>query len=620
MSVVAEFVISRIFVLLLCWACLGNAYATDLIIKREIFSDEQGQLDINTVQHQHFQPIDNLLIAGYTPATQWMRITIRPTSTAHIELRIRPTYLDEITLYSPDPQQPGEWLKKVTGDRHAYQKRDRHNAITHGFVIDGHKVPTVYYLKLHTTSTSLMHVEALPDDEASLKEMRQHILVVIYLAIMLWLGFWSANDFISKPQLLTGLFTFYQLAHIFYALAILGYLAPWTPTDQPALNDTLTSIAILTIVFISILFHYVLLSQYKPNRWGMRILLCLAALFPVLLSGLVTGFTQEALKYNAYIVILSTALLFPLALSASAEEKDIAPSRRTLRIIYGLHTLSLIVSILPVMGWSPAAEWNLNAILGHSVISAFLMYIILQQRSSASLRESNNAKLSLRLANQQLALERQKRDEMGYFMAMITHELKTPLSVIRLSLDALSITGQPKRHIEQSIHDISSMIDRCAQISKIEEKNIEIKYEACEPAEILQSLLSEYACAERIELSTHIAIPLRCDPLMLRLILRNLLENALKYSPANSVISIRINAQTENDGRSGIAISFENSVDQPPDLIRIFDKYYREAHSSKHTGFGLGLYLSRAVALSLNGSLNASLYHHRIRFTLWLPN
>ncbi|MFJ5446751.1 7TM-DISM domain-containing protein [Methylobacillus methanolivorans] len=606
--------------MLLCWACVGSAYANDLIVKREVFSDIQGQLNIETVQHQPFKPINNLLIAGYTPATQWMRITIRPTSKAYIELRIRPTYLDEITLYSPDPQRPGQWLEKVTGDRYAYQGRDRHNAITHGFVIAGHNVPTVYYLKLRTTSTSLMHVEALPDDEASLKEMRQHIIVVLYLAIMLWLGFWSANDFISKPQLLTGLFTFYQLAHILYALAILGYLAPWTPIDQLALNDTLTSIAILTIVFISILFHYVLLSQYKPNRWGMRILLCLAALFPVLLCGLVTGFTQEALKYNAYLVVLSTALLFPLALSASAEEKDIAPSRKTLRIIYGLHSLSLIVSILPVMGWSPAAEWNLNAILGHSVISAFLMYIILQQRSSASLRESNNAKLSLRLANQELALERQKRDEMGYFMAMITHELKTPLSVIRLSLDALSITGQPKRHIEQSISDISNMIDRCAQISKIEEKNIKINYEACDLAGILQSLVTEYDCIERVELSIHIMTPLRCDHLMLRLILRNLLENALKYSPANSAISIRINAQTENDGRSGIAISVENSVDSTPDLIRIFDKYYREAQSSKHTGFGLGLYLSRAVALSLNGSLNASLYHHRIRFTLWLPS
>ncbi|MCB5188859.1 hypothetical protein LG200_12685 [Methylobacillus caricis] len=616
-------VISRafVFLLFLCLPWINGVQAADLIVKREVFSDASGQLDIAQIQQQDFQPVKNLLTAGYTPASQWLRITVGPTSEKTIELRIRPTYLDEITLYYQEPQQPGQWRSKATGDRYAYQDRERRHAITHGFVINGGSTPAVYYLKLRTTSTALMYVEALPHAEANLKEMRQHLMMVFYLAIMLWLGFWSANDFVSRPHLLTGLFTLYQAGHITYALAILGYFAPWVSQQHPALNDTLTSIAILMVTWVSIFFHYTLLSQYKPNRWAMRILLGLTGFCPVLIFGLFHGYAREALACNAYIIILATLLLLPITMSTRRDNPpEIAPSRRMLQIIYTLHTLSLLASILPIMGWSSAAEWNLNAILGHSMISALLMYIMLQQRSTMIRKESESAKLSLELTQQELTLERQKRDEMGYFMAMITHELKTPLSVIRLSLDTLQLTGPSKRHIEQSITDISSMIDRCAQINKMEDQHIQVNYEACNPGALLHTLITEYACAARIELSIHIPGPFHCDQLMLRLILRNLLENALKYSPTNSPISIRINAQTENDGRSGVAISFENSVDQPPDLIRIFDKYYREANSSKHTGFGLGLYLSRTVALSLNGSLNASVYHHRIRLTLWLPN
>lgn len=592
-----------------------------MIIQREVFSDASGQLDIQDIEQQRFKPMPNLLIAGYTAATQWVRITVAPTHEKTLELIIRPTYLDEITLYAPDREHPGQWLTRTTGDRYAYEDRTRRNAITHGFVIDGPSSPTVYYLKLRTTSTALMYVETLTPHEANLKEMRQHILIVFYLAMMLWLAFWAANDFISKPHLLTGLFTIYQIGHILYALGILGYFAPFIDQQHPALNDTLTSIAILTIVWISIFFHYVLLSQYQPPKFGMRLLLGFSSFYPVLLYALFNGHAREALQVNAYIVILLTTLLLPLAMTARQDSpQHTAPSRKMLQIIYGLHTLSLVASILPIMGWSSATEWNLNAILGHSIISAFLMYIILQQRSTAISQEANTAKLSLKLAQQELIFERQKRDEMGYFMAMITHELKTPLSVIRLSLDSLQLPGPSKHHIEQSILDISSMIDRCAQLDNIEAQQIRLSYQPCDAEAVLHTLIHEYACTERIDLSSHTPQTFPCDLLMLRLILRNLLENALKYSPASSQISIRIYPQANSADRQGIAISFENAVTSRPDINKLFDKYYREATSRKHTGFGIGLYLSRAVALSLGGSLDASLHLHQIRFSLWLPN
>ncbi|WP_148296221.1 7TM-DISM domain-containing protein [Methylophilus sp. OH31] len=589
-------------------------------MQRAAFSDSTGHMGIDEVSHQSFKPINQLLIAGYTTNTQWLRITVAGTAEKHLELRIRPTYLDQITLYQADLGHPGKWLSRTTGDRYAYQDRERRHAITHGFVIQGQPTPKVYYLKLKTSSTALMYVEVLSGKEANLKEIRQHVLIMFYLAIMLWLAFWAANEFFGKPEWLTGLFILYQISHMIYAVAIMGYFAPMIPTEYSALNDKFTSIAVLTIVWVSIFFHYVLLTPYQPNRWGMRLLIGLAGFYPVLLLGLFSGYASQVLRLNAHIVLAVSLLLLPLALTARRDTPaEVVPSRRTLKVIYALHTLSLLISILPMMGWSPASEWSLSAILVHSLIAALLMYIVLQQRSAAIYTETTNAKLALQLSQQQLGLERQKRDEMGYFMSMITHELKTPLSVIRLLLGEVPLQDKSRRHMEQSVVDISSMIDRCAQLEKIEQQVISVSAEHCDPLTMLKILAEEYACLDRIDFSVHAIPPFFCDPLMLRLVLRNLLENAFKYAPNSSRISIVIRAEAGVGDAAGVSFIFENDVDSLPDMPQLFDKYYRAPASRKHSGFGIGLYLSRAVAQALGGKLTASMQNPQIRFHLWLP-
>lgn len=605
-------VLSRTFVLLafFCLAFSSICHAEDLVIKREVFSDTSNSLDIDTIQRQAFKSTDQLLAAGYTAASQWLRLTVAPSSEKTLVLRIRPTYLDTVTLYQPDPEQPGQWLAQSTGDTFSFHDRDSLYPGILGFMIQGRSQPTVYYLRLQTTSTSMMYAEVLPPKASSLKNLRHGMILMIYLALMLWLTFWAANDFISRPNRLVGLFVLYQIIHIGYAVAIQGYLAPFLSASSA---NSLTSLLILTVVFTGILFHYTLFSAYAPSRVGMRALQLLAGFYPFMLVALFTGHAREALQFNSYILLIGPLLFLILAFTAS---RDGIPSRKVLRIIYSLHSASLLVLMLPIVGWTNTAEWNLNTMLAHSVFSAFLIYILLQQRSTGLLREAEQNRLALHLAKQELVFEREKRNEQGYFMTMITHELKTPLSVIRLSLDAMRLTGPLKNHVERGITDISSMINRCAELNNIEERNIQFHQEACDPMTILQNLAAEYACTARVDIFTELASPIHSDRLMLRLILRNLLENALKYSPAASLIRIRIRP----DGSNSVVILFENSVETLPDIHRIFDKYYRSHDARRQTGFGLGLYLSRAVALLLNGTLDASLHGHHIRFHLCLPH
>jgi signal transduction histidine kinase len=104
-------------------------------------------------------------------------------------------------------------------------------------------------------------------------------------------------------------------------------------------------------------------------------------------------------------------------------------------------------------------------------------------------------------------------------------------------------------------------------------------------------------------------------------IVGNLLDNAMKYSPSDSVI--RIEAQiTHRHGRSGAMLRIINAiVDQgAPDPDQAFEKYYRGPRARNHSGTGLGLYLSRRLAQRMGGELSLALVPPtHVGFEFWLP-
>ena len=110
------------------------------------------------------------------------------------------------------------------------------------------------------------------------------------------------------------------------------------------------------------------------------------------------------------------------------------------------------------------------------------------------------------------------------------------------------------------------------------------------------------------------------DPQLLSIVLSNLFNNALKYSPPLSVITIR--AETVTDaGRAGIQISVQNVPGAAglPDPAKVFDKYYRSPGAKKQTGSGLGLYLVHSFTVLLGGQVRYEVAQEQARFTLWLP-
>jgi signal transduction histidine kinase len=108
-------------------------------------------------------------------------------------------------------------------------------------------------------------------------------------------------------------------------------------------------------------------------------------------------------------------------------------------------------------------------------------------------------------------------------------------------------------------------------------------------------------------------------------VLSNLVDNALKYSPTESTVHLRVRPGTL-DGRAGCEISVENLVQSGPtstgfpDRDELFKKYYRADGARKHSGSGLGLYLVANFMRLLKGEVRYEPLEKSVRFTVCLPS
>lgn len=108
---------------------------------------------------------------------------------------------------------------------------------------------------------------------------------------------------------------------------------------------------------------------------------------------------------------------------------------------------------------------------------------------------------------------------------------------------------------------------------------------------------------------------LRADAQFLGIILRNLLTNALKYSPPESPVDLEARPAPSPSGQ-GIRFSVRSRVGPSgvPDRESLFRRYYRAEGAKKLPGAGLGLWLSQSLARKLGSSIDMRLEHDHIEF------
>jgi signal transduction histidine kinase len=593
------------------------AWGDDYIVSREVHEDRTGTQSVDEVVQSKFAPAQAIFNGSYTASAYWFRIVVGPRPQGgEMVLRIRPAILDEVTLYESDPLAPGGWKRRVTGDRTPFLAREM-ESVALGFTVNVPPSGGVYYLRLKTDGAALFNVEALDPNEARVKEVRQWQIILLYLGGMLWMLFWGVNDYLSSRQPVVAWFILLLGAQISRGFAVMGYLAPQLPAHGP-LVDGLTSATVCATSLCAVLFHRVLLKPFAPHRFGMRGMDLLIALNLADLALVATGHPNAALRFNAW-GLAAYALL--LIVNSFTARNEAAPGRRLLRAIYVLLGVSMVALNIPFLGGVAAgSEWNMYFVLTHGVGASFLMFVLLHQRSRQILREAKQAVLNLELTKQHLELEKAQREAQGRFMAMLSHELKTPMSVIRMALGMKELSPSVKRHAQQSVHDMNAVVERSLQVDQLDQGQLVPKRQPCDVAQLLAELREGATLPERIHIASEPLPVIETDHLLLRVVLSNLIDNACKYAEPQS--TVRVDARpSARDGRAGVLVAVSNTPGSAgmPDPQRLFEKYYRSSRAAGKTGSGLGLYLVRSLCELIGGEVRYCPTASEVRFELWIP-
>ncbi len=216
-------------------------------------------------------------------------------------------------------------------------------------------------------------------------------------------------------------------------------------------------------------------------------------------------------------------------------------------------------------------------------------------------------------------LEQRKNEEQSRFLAMLGHELKTPLAVVRMVLGSKKPTHTLIQKAERSIDEMDCIIITSQEVGRMESGVVQLKPAKCQLDQILKDIISAIHTLIPVQLSVSHPTTIYTDCSMLRIILSNLLDNAAKYGDAERPIEIKL-IHSEDGQDIELSISnFPGTVGWP-DKDRIFEKYYRSPEAHRFSGSGLGLYLVSGFCNMIGAQLAYQPTEEQICFTLLLPS
>lgn len=198
------------------------------------------------------------------------------------------------------------------------------------------------------------------------------------------------------------------------------------------------------------------------------------------------------------------------------------------------------------------------------------------------------------------------------FMMAITHELKTPIAITKLNLETLQKRKledtQQQRLIQNTIQEANRLNALCNNMllaSQMESGGNAITKEEINFSALVQDCVDEFATRfphRNIESYIQEDVVVIGDVLLLQMAVNNLIDNAIKYSPKDSVVKVLLQLAGSN---INLTISDEGKGIEDIEKNKVFDKFYRVGNKAtkEAKGTGLGLYLTKKIAKQHNARI-----------------
>jgi signal transduction histidine kinase len=605
-----------------CLTLVACAPASDappqtLVVSQQWHMDPTGKETLQEIEKAtDWQELPDWNSWGFGQETIWVRLRLKAGGEdprAFWIVRVRPAFLDYVTLYDP-----ATGLVARSGDAVPPEAEDL-TSIQFRFKIMALPQERTVYLQMRSTSARTMHVQVQPYGQDLERNRLADWAMGFVMAASVIIAIWAFMQWSISRDKVIGAFALKQLFSAAWSFFFLGFARVAIGGSLP--EGVLTTIS--TMVFIGIIsatlwFFTQLIEGYQPARWALRalrVMACAVLLLPVLHW---MGEPHLMVKISNQAVLVSFAMLIvAMATALPRRVKQPIP----IGVLLGYMLIYSFLNSLPALihlGFMDPHPIVLFGGFAHAVLDGIVMFILLQIRAQRMRAQQAQTALELQLSRQQAVTEKRHREEQSQLFAMLAHEMKTPLATLRMWMEVGPLT---RSTMERAIGDMNQVIERCVHTGQLVDQGLKPEWQSVDALAL--SLACIESCREPDRVDPVAPDPhglLKTDAQMLSIVLGNLLDNACKYAAPGSRIGLSLEQSFQN-GQAGWRWLVRNQAGPAglPDPERLFEKYYRSPQARRLSGSGLGLFLVKGLVELIRGSIHYEVHEGQAVFILWLP-
>ncbi len=607
--------------------------SSDLSPYAQLFEDATGVKKIDEVVAQ---PLDRFVLLqqhgtalGYSRSRFWLKVALHnDTDRARYWLEVGEPRLQQIALYQFSASNQASLVQQLQGGSVLQRAERPMDAAANLFPVE---IPlgethTLYLSIASKTAITVPLSLWQPEHYLDQHSNRSLFRLLLYGAI---LGI-SVLFLLVHPFNRTQDQLYYSLALLGFAIFVLTYngfihhLIPAISGDW-AIRPMVMGAAGATLFFLAFTRLYLQLQRYSP-RWYRIIGWIMGYDLLVFLMGWWGDYLYAGYAISIAAPLAAVAMLGATWVAVRSKVWNAwfyllanAPFWIVVTLTFFHWEGGKLVHVLPQD--RPLLSIGISGVLFLS-ISFAIRFDRLQREKVATQKQLLETEMKMAAQHKEQEMERQQRKQQSAFMAMLTHELRTPLSIIKVALGAESPSDNMRRQADRAISDMNDVIEQCALAERIDAGELPAASRSFQLDELIAGLQQREHFTERFQWHIQQLLPeLESNRELLHVILLNLLNNAERHSEEGSDVVVTAEAAQRGE-QEGVEITVSNLPGRSgwPDVNKVFQKYYRSPGAYNLTGSGLGLYLSHTLAEKLGGELRYQPDRDRVRFVLWLPH
>ena len=619
-------------------ACLGPAAATAQTLPFQIetayaqASSEASSPD--DLAQAAFIAYGGELVQAFPATATWIRLTLTPRKAPRgtldspaaddvHTLRIGPSNLQRVDLFEPSV---AGWSQRTD---QGFRSNREHRCLDgrHCFKLERIDEPArTVYVRVVSPGALRIHAEVLGSKELLSTTVQQMRMITRSLTICFCLLCLSIYLLAVDRSALMLTFVVFQCSIIVNTVSLTGLLGE--ALMGRAIDLTLLAFgSIVGRTLMILLLCLAFLREHQPTR---AYLVTAAVLIATTIASLVLVAAEQA--QLALALNLATWVTLPLVqIYGAASARNLHPTLRRVFVAANVALVAITLAALKTLFWPEESDahlllfrsFNDVRLNGLWVSAVFFTVVILERRHQARVRQASFDALELEAqASRQAEAQLSERSSL---IDMLTHELKNPLSTIRLAAESLGsrlAADEDSRRrvgaIQRCVTRMDTLIEHVAHANKIELLQPAPQGDPVAAQTIILAVIRQLGLDGRVASHVPPAATFAAEPQLIRVVFENLLKNASTYGLADK--PIELSASSQPDGTTRVVVSNGVAPGGMPDAEQIFTRYYRHTQSQVHPGMGIGLSLVRSTVVKIGGTIEYHPGNHRVTFIVRIPS